>query len=185
MLRRNKHKFGHCAHRTLCKESNYFNCWKLPICNEQRDGKDCRKGPGDDEQESQAPPAYYHSKIIALSFMTNLWSNPTPPNQRVQVQELWHPRVHIRMCTASLFSFSKVATMHNAPTVNQDAPVVKIVPVFQVREDLNRKKTFSFGHCPNEGGVYPCPNFWPFFQEVHFWSIKRVDFFKNANVLNF
>ena len=32
------------------------------------------------------------------------------------------------------------------------------------------KKTFSFGHCP---------------KEVHFWSIKRVYFFKNANVLNF
>ena len=107
MLRRSKHKFGHCAHRILCKESNYFNCWKLPICNEQRDGKDCRKGPGEDEQESQAPPAYYHSEIIALSFRTTLWSNPAPPNQRVQLLELCHPKVHIRMCTVSLFSFSK------------------------------------------------------------------------------
>ena len=35
------------------------------------------------------------------------------------------------------------------------------------------------------GGVYPCPNFLALFQEVHFWSIKRVYFFKNANVLNF
>ena len=50
-----------------------------------------------------------------------------------------------------------------------------------------RKKTFSFGHCPNDGGggVYPCPNFLALFLEVHFWSIKRVYFFKNANVLNF
>ena len=48
------------------------------------------------------------------------------------------------------------------------------------------KKTFSFGHCPNDGGgVYPCPNFLALFLEVHFWSIKRVYFFKNANVLNF
>ena len=49
------------------------------------------------------------------------------------------------------------------------------------------KKTFSFGHCPNKGGggVYPCPNFLALFLEVHFWSIKRVYFFKNANVLNF
>ena len=55
-----------------------------------------------------------------------------------------------------------------------------------IREDINEKKTFSFGHCPNEGGgVYPCPNFLALFQEVHFWSIKRVYFFKNANVLNF
>ena len=107
MLHRSKHKFGHYAHRILCKESNYFNCWKLPICNEQRDGKDCRKGPGEDEQESQAPPAYYHSEIIALSFRTTLWSNPAPPNQRVQLLELCHPKVHIRMCTVSLFSFSK------------------------------------------------------------------------------
>ena len=48
------------------------------------------------------------------------------------------------------------------------------------------KKTFSFGHCPNDGGgVYPCPNFLALFLKVHFWSIKRVYFFKNANVLNF
>ena len=53
-----------------------------------------------------------------------------------------------------------------------------------LREGVNGKKTFSFGHCPNDGGgVYPCPNFLALFQEVHFWSIKRVFFFKN--VLNF
>ena len=35
--------------------------------------------------------------------------------------------------------------------------------VFSLREDLNREKTFSFGHCPNDGGgrVYPSPNFGP------------------------
>ena len=55
-----------------------------------------------------------------------------------------------------------------------------------LREGLNEKKTFSFGDCPNDGGgVYPCPNFLALFLEVHFWSIKRVYFFKNANVLNF
>ena len=54
------------------------------------------------------------------------------------------------------------------------------------REGVNGKKMFSFGHCPNDGGgVYPCPNFLALFLEVHFWSIKRVYFFKNANVLNF
>ena len=54
------------------------------------------------------------------------------------------------------------------------------------REGLNEKKTFSFGHCPNEGGgAYPCPNFLALFQEVHFLSINRVYFFKNANVLYF
>ena len=56
-----------------------------------------------------------------------------------------------------------------------------------LREGLNEKKTFSFGHCPNDGGgrVYRCPNFLALFLEVHFWSIKRVYFFKNANVLSF
>ena len=55
-----------------------------------------------------------------------------------------------------------------------------------IREGVNGKKTFSFGHCPNNGGgVYTCPNFLALFLEVHFWSIKRVYFFKNANVLNF
>ena len=33
--------------------------------------------------------------------------------------------------------------------------------IWLLREDINRKKTFSFGHCPNERGVYPCPDFWP------------------------
>ena len=55
----------------------------------------------------------------------------------------------------------------------------------ELREGLNEKKKFFFGHCPNKGGVYPCPNFLALFQEVRFWSIKRVYFFKNANLLNF
>ena len=58
----------------------------------------------------------------------------------------------------------------------------------QLGKTSTEKKTFSFGHCSNEGGrggVYPCPIFLAHFQEVHFWSIKRVYFFKNANVLNF
>ena len=55
-----------------------------------------------------------------------------------------------------------------------------------LREGVNGKKMFSFGHCPNDGGgVYPCPNFLALFLEVHFWSIKRVYLFKNANVSNF
>ena len=41
------------------------------------------------------------------------------------------------------------------------------------REEVNRKKTFSVGHCPNEGGVLPMPEFLALFQEVHFWSIRR------------
>ena len=58
--------------------------------------------------------------------------------------------------------------------------------IADIREGVNGKKTFSFGHCPNDGGgVYPCLNFLALFLEVHFWSIKRVYFFKNANVLNF
>ena len=37
-----------------------------------------------------------------------------------------------------------------------------VVPVYplSLREDINRKKTFSFGHCPNVGGggLNPCPD---------------------------
>ena len=47
------------------------------------------------------------------------------------------------------------------------------------------KKRFLSGIARMMGGVYPCPNFLALFQEVHFGSIKRVYFFKNANVLNF
>ena len=35
------------------------------------------------------------------------------------------------------------------------------------------------------GGVYPCPNFLALFLKVHFRSIQRVYFLKNANVLSF
>ena len=56
----------------------------------------------------------------------------------------------------------------------------------ELREGLNEKKRFLSGIARiRGGGVYPCPNFLALFLEVHFWSIKRVYFFKNANVLNF
>ena len=48
-----------------------------------------------------------------------------------------------------------------------------------------KKKRFLSGIARIMGGVYPCPNFLALFLEVHFWSIKGVYFFKNANVLNF
>ena len=52
---------------------------------------------------------------------------------------------------------------------------------------LLEEKNVFFRALPEKGGgvVYPCPKFLALFQEVHFWSIKRVYFFKNANVLNF
>ena len=50
-----------------------------------------------------------------------------------------------------------------------------------IREDINRKKTFSFGHCPNEGGVYPCPDFWPFFYQVI--VLKIAFFYSNFTVI--
>ena len=56
---------------------------------------------------------------------------------------------------------------------------------FAYREDINEKKRFLLAIVRIRGGVYPCPNFLALFLEVHFWSIKRVYFFKNANVLNF
>ena len=34
-----------------------------------------------------------------------------------------------------------------------------LAPTGALREDLKRKSTFSFGHCPKRGGVYPCSNF--------------------------
>ena len=57
--------------------------------------------------------------------------------------------------------------------------------LYVFREDINEKKRFLSGIAQMRRGVYPCPNFLAHFQEVHFWSIKRVYFFKNANVLNF
>ena len=37
----------------------------------------------------------------------------------------------------------------------------------QIREDLIRKSTFSFGHCPKRGGGLPMPEFFgPFFTKL-------------------
>ena len=49
------------------------------------------------------------------------------------------------------------------------------------------KKRFLSGIARNEGGggSTHARIFLALFLEVHFWSIKRVYFFKNANVLNF
>ena len=56
----------------------------------------------------------------------------------------------------------------------------------QLGKTSMEKKRFLSGIARMRGGgVYPCPIFLALFQEVHFWSIKRVYFFKNANVLNF
>ena len=44
---------------------------------------------------------------------------------------------------------------------------------------------FLSGIARIRGGGLPMPEFFGPFQEVHFWSLKRVYFFKNANVLNF
>ena len=53
------------------------------------------------------------------------------------------------------------------------------------RGQLKKKRFLSGIARIMGGGVYSCPNFLALFLEVHFWSIKRVYFFKNANVLNF
>ena len=58
-----------------------------------------------------------------------------------------------------------------------------------IREHINGKKRFLSGIARmmgggEGGGFYPCPNFLALYLEVHFWSIKRVYFFKNANELN-
>ena len=64
--------------------------------------------------------------------------------------------------------------------------MVILMKTTMIREDLNKKKKrFLSGIAQMRGGVYPWPNFLALFLEVHFWSIKRVYFFKNANVLNF
>ena len=42
------------------------------------------------------------------------------------------------------------------------------IPSVSLREDINEKKTFSFGHCPNEGGSTHARIFWPFFKKCIF-----------------
>ena len=72
-----------------------------------------------------------------------------------------HPALHLLSLHATYSSLGKSSETYG------------IFMTFTIREEVNEKKTFSFGHCPNYGGVYPCPNFLALFQEVHFWSIKK------------
>ena len=46
--------------------------------------------------------------------------------------------------------------------------------VLPLREDINRKKTFSFGHCPNEGGG-GLPEFFGPFSRSAFLVNKKVE----------
>ena len=68
-----------------------------------------------------------------------------------------------------------------ANTINKDSKMC-------LGKASNEKKRFLSGIARMMGGgvpMVPCPNFLALFLEVHFWSIKRVYFFKNANVVNF
>ena len=52
-----------------------------------------------------------------------------------------------------------------------DGALTGSIPVVMkiIREDINEKKTFSFGHCPNEGGGSTHARiFWPFFKKCIF-----------------
>lgn len=86
----------------------------------------------------------------------------------------WHlfSRVRVRP-PQSCFKAQSVCFMKNLSKIKINrvrAPIVNKTKIANgifefhspstVREGLNEKKTFSFGHCPNKGGgVYPCPNF--------------------------
>ena len=47
------------------------------------------------------------------------------------------------------------------------------------------KKNVFFRALPEKGGGRPMPNFFTLFHQLHFLSIKRVYFLKNANITNF
>ena len=45
-----------------------------------------------------------------------------------------------------------------------DESFIQLGYPFELREDIKKKNTLQFGHCPNVGGgVYPCPNFFDTF----------------------
>ena len=57
--------------------------------------------------------------------------------------------------------------------INQALPIVSMD---LIREDINGKKTFSFGNCPNEGGWgLPMPEFFgPFFHHVFPYILTSI-----------
>ena len=53
-----------------------------------------------------------------------------------------------------------------------------------VREDINRKKMFSFGHCPNEGaGGLPMPEFFGPFSRTAFLVNKKSVFLQKCQCI--
>ena len=58
--------------------------------------------------------------------------------------------VFMCVCPRLCLFFGQVRPLHHPDQLSERS----------LREGVNGKKTFSFGHCPNNwGGVYPCPNF--------------------------
>ena len=56
--------------------------------------------------------------------------------------------------------------------------------VKHVREGVNGKKTFSYGHRPNDGGgVYPCPNFLALFFRSAFLVNKKSLFLQKCQCI--
>ena len=53
-----------------------------------------------------------------------------------------------------------------------------------LREGVNGKKMFSFGHCPNDGGgVYPCPIFLALFLRSAFLVNKKSLFLQKCQCI--
>ena len=56
--------------------------------------------------------------------------------------------------------------------------IQKCYETYDIREGLNGKKTFSFGHCANEGGRGGGPtharSFWPLFKKCIFGKKKSL-----------
>ena len=53
----------------------------------------------------------------------------------------------------------------------------------ELREDINEKKTFSFGHCPNEGGGLPMPKFFGPFSRSAFLVNKKSLFLQKCQCI--
>ena len=80
------------------------------------------------------------------------------------VQTLYQHKHHKNIIQKKILSTAYINTHH-----------IISYKIYHIREDINGKKTFSFGHCPNDGGGLPMPEFFgPFFHHVFPYILTSI-----------
>ena len=102
---------------------------------------------------------FFIKKHILPKYALSKWAFPICTHKALQDSKMCPPKINppqsaLRIC--ALLKWKEKTKMWELKMVLRP-PILARSPRL-VREDLNRKKTFSFGHCPNPLTPPPDPN---------------------------